>query len=442
MGEYRQGSNALPPPPLRVLSAHVQNMPDVRDGDLARLRNLPELGFLLIANNGSLTPAALDAIGHQPALHSVSLSGDGPCDAWLARLSAFPSLNTVMIGQYAIEDESLAKLAAAAGVRELRLIKCPLASELAVTPLQAMPQLKSLVLSQQDVGPLLLVKLSACQNLRSLTLSHCALSPPTLATLSRLKNLDALLLTSQPVDDNLLAGVRPLSNLRLLELTDSPLPPELLSDMQAALPQCYIATGFARQDIWGPQRRAAEWALSQGAEVTISGYQRPEHSVEKMADVPTENFGVQTVRFGAEQAQFPGREVGMLRGSSVRILDLAGTGVGDEALYHLASLTRLTGLRLTGLPVTPAGLRQLEGLDHLETLELDDTAANDATAPLLAELANLQVLNLDGTSVTDEGLLRLGEAPKLTTLSLRRTAVTATGVEAFQKARPECEVHR
>jgi hypothetical protein len=176
--------------------------------------------------------------------------------------------------------------------------------------------------------------------------------------------------------------------------------------------------------------------------VTISGYRRPEHLVTTLKDVPADQFGVHAVRFGPGSQSFPGREVGALRGTSLRTLDLEGTGASDAALYHLAAMRQLSHLRLTGLALTPEGFSRLAGLDTLETLDLDDTAADDALAAILAKLKNLQVLNLDGTQITDEGIRHLSQSAKLITLSVRRTDVTAAGVEAFQSLRPECQIQR
>jgi hypothetical protein len=69
-----------------------------------------------------------------------------------------------------------------------------------------------------------------------------------------------------------------------------------------------------------------------------------------------------------------------------------------------------SGLFLTGLPVTDAGLEHLKGLTQLQTLLLDNTAVTDAGLEHLKGLTQLKSLHLGGTKVTDAGVNELRKA--------------------------------
>jgi hypothetical protein len=49
------------------------------------------------------------------------------------------------------------------------------------------------------------------------------------------------------------------------------------------------------------------------------------------------------------------------------------TGIGDDGLVHLPSLTKLTYLGLNGAQVTKAGLRHLQPLKELRNLDVNNT---------------------------------------------------------------------
>ena len=66
---------------------------------------------------------------------------------------------------------------------------------------------------------------------------------------------------------------------------------------------------------------------------------------------------------------------------------------------------------------------------------------DDACAAKLAKLPALRIALLSGTSLTDEGLMTLAKAgPKFERVGVARTNVTSAGIEAFRKARPQCQV--
>lgn len=139
--------------------------------------------------------------------------------------------------------------------------------------------------------------------------------------------------------------------------------------------------------------------------------------------------------------------------TDVKILDLSGTDVDDEALASLSELQQLENLRLDGTQITDAGLMEIakittirrisvkdtnvsdEGLAHLaklgglEGLNLKGTDISDNGLRYVSGLLDLQFLNLQGTQITDAGMSHIGGLTKLVSLNLRGTAVTGAGIQ-------------
>lgn len=102
--------------------------------------------------------------------------------------------------------------------------------------------------------------------------------------------------------------------------------------------------------------------------------------------------------------------------SSLVWLDLAGTGVTDDAINTITSF------------------------DQLRRLSLQETAVTDAALPKLAELQQLQMLNLHTTSVTDAGIVTLRPLANLKRLYVWQTKVTPTGAANLRAGLPQVDI--
>ncbi len=90
--------------------------------------------------------------------------------------------------------------------------------------------------------------------------------------------------------------------------------------------------------------------------------------------------------------------------------------VTDAALDHVAKLTTLKRLFLTGAAITDGGLAKLSPLTELVTLDIS------------------------GTKISDAGLIHLKDMKKLENLIARRAAVTNWGEAALKKSLPDVRV--
>jgi Leucine-rich repeat (LRR) protein len=152
----------------------------------------------------------------------------------------------------------------------------------------------------------------------------------------------------------------------------------------------------------GPDRRAAEWVLSMGANrITIrqDGQRRVIGGEAK--DLPATGFVVVSVWFWAAK-------------------------VDDAGLVHLKDLTNLTDLSLEDTAVSDAGLVHLKDLTNLTNLDLDNTRVSDAGLVHLKGLTRLTHLGLSGTRVSDAGLTQLVNLP-LARIDLMDSRVSARG---------------
>ena len=110
--------------------------------------------------------------------------------------------------------------------------------------------------------------------------------------------------------------------------------------------------------------------------------------------------------------------------SSLKVLRLSGsnaeTSVNDEGLATISRFTGLRVLSLDKLTISVAGIKHLIALQELEELYLADTTIDDEAVKILSGLTGLQKLRLSGNPISDEGLKQLAKLENLVDLDLSR----------------------
>lgn len=96
----------------------------------------------------------------------------------------------------------------------------------------------------------------------------------------------------------------------------------------------------------------------------------------------------------------------------------------DAALKHVAGLTKLRVLRFFKTPLTDDGLLRIRNLLLLEDLQLGYAQITDATAATIMRFAELRTLDLQHTGITNAGLASLRGMTKLRWVAVRETAVS------------------
>jgi hypothetical protein len=128
--------------------------------------------------------------------------------------------------------------------------------------------------------------------------------------------------------------------------------------------------------------------------------------------------------------------------TTLRSLNLYGTGISDAGLSRLTGLTGLRTLHLSDTAVTDIGLQYVSRMTGLEELGLNNTRVTDEGLHYLKSLSTLHTLALSGPQITDRGLAHLRRLNNLKQLSLAKTGVTDAGIQDFRKALPRVTVIR
>ena len=149
-----------------------------------------------------------------------------------------------------------------------------------------------------------------------------------------------------------------------------------------------FSAGCGRDEFSPKSREIAEWAITRGGAVNITGQK------EELRDVtllPNEPFGITAINFTNA--------------------DLAGKD-----------------------------FKRLSEIDTLDRLSLYGTKISDEEIGFLLGIHLITELELSSTESTDKALETLGELKTLKKLYLHNTLVTKEGVDAFQRVLPGCTV--
>ncbi|MFC1597760.1 SUMF1/EgtB/PvdO family nonheme iron enzyme [Planctomycetota bacterium] len=237
-----------------------------------------------------------------------------------------------------------------------------------------------------------------------------------------------------------------------------------------------------------PDRRAAEWVLGIGGIVKVRGGSGewftatsvdalPRqlfrlHSIDLLHNETFDEFGLECLEglsgltvLSASQSCLSDRGLAYLGGlKSLRFLHLSRTQITDEGLQYLGGLN-LTELTLHSTRITDAGLVNLKDLVNLELLSLFHTRVtgsglvnlvgmrelgtinlgsykaifDHSTLKHLKQLPSLRQLTLND-STTDADLVFVKDLTKLEEVILFNTKVTPEGIQALQKALPNCRI--
>ncbi len=95
---------------------------------------------------------------------------------------------------------------------------------------------------------------------------------------------------------------------------------------------------------------------------------------------------------------------------------------------HLAGLSKMEDLFLSGTNFGDDDTRSLEGMKNLKSLVLNSTKVTDNGMPSLAGLTKLHDLGLQGTKITDKGMAAVKDMTELDNLCVGMTDVTAKGL--------------
>ncbi|MBA2113277.1 leucine-rich repeat domain-containing protein [Bremerella alba] len=147
------------------------------------------------------------------------------------------------------------------------------------------------------------------------------------------------------------------------------------------------------------------------------------------------------------------KDLAMITGlPDLEVLDLRGTQISDDALTHLTELPSLEQLYLGGSVITDteptlfharftdAAVDPIVQLTSLKLLSLAKTDIGDQAAQKLPALTNLEILFLLGTNLTDKSVEAFAQMKSLKKLYLQETSITSEGLQRLREALPDTEI--
>ncbi len=309
-----------------------------------------------------------------------------------------------------------------------------------ISPVRALRNLRSLNCSStyrsgkvSDLGPL-----------QGLPLSDLMIKDTQVSDLSPLRGMPLINLFCPVSNVSDLSPLAACQALKSVNVDKTKVTETEIAALQKALPACRIVwespplrgdpeSGKPVSDkpaaaaATSPDREVAEWVLSLGGRVGISG-NGGDLEIKAGATLPAGDFKLHFIEI--QKKPLNDGDLTRLAGlSSLRQLALTECSVGDGGLAHLKNLTSLSKLTLSRNAFSDAGVAHLGELRNLKTLILfGNRGITDAGLPHVARLAQLDHLDLNGTRITNDGLAQIRGLSSLTTLNLMSTAVSDTGL--------------
>ncbi len=309
------------------------------------------------------------------------------------------------------------------------------------------------------------------ERLASLELADLVLDGVTVGNLVGLTGLHTLALTRVDAGPDPMKPLRtiPLRHLVLRDLqTDSDVAlildlwprtltqVELAGDWAGHKAMLTLAKAQALQVLELRDTRVANFSLNQIKllpqlrDVTFDGSTFNDNSPLYFRELPVERFsctcrklgdvGLRSLRHTKTIRRLELRETAVT-GPGLAVLGelalleslvLLDRDVGEEGFGHLAQLSKLELLELSG-PIADPSMKGLGKLVGLKTLRLSHPQIDDRITAVLAQLPRLEWLDLGGTAITDEGLVGLAELTALKTLHLHHTRITNRGLAHLAK---------
>jgi beta-lactamase regulating signal transducer with metallopeptidase domain/Leucine-rich repeat (LRR) protein len=374
---------------------YVSNPGPVQDRD-ALIREIRESGVPGLEWNG-VTNSDIRRLVGLTELRHLGLTGNQMTDAGLEQLKGLTRLESLRLYGPQVTDAGLGHLRGLTGLRSLSL-GGPKLTEAGVEQLiKALPELRTLALS--DI-PIANAGLQHLTSLRKLDLSFRKITDTGLAPLKDLTTLRELTLT-----------------LEFSNVTDAGLAP--LEDV----------TALRKLDLWGTKITDAGLAHLQGLselrELWLNG-------CTSITDAGLAHLKgltkLQRLRLNACYRVTGACLQYLSNMPELQELHFAQGPVTDADLQHLKNLTGLVYFSAKGPGITDAGLENFKALPRLSSLELRETEITDAGLERLKSLTALGDLTLQNAQITDAGLAHLKDLTKLTGLGLRSDQITDAGL--------------
>jgi hypothetical protein len=309
-------------------------------------------------------------------------------------------------GRTAVTDASLAVLRGCAHLTYVILDGTSI-TDAGVRHFKDCPALTVVALHKNAVSDAGLALLKERTTMTYLYLAETRITSAGLAALANHKNLRLLDMNGTAVTDEGLKFLFDCRGLVELKLAQTGVTRAGVEGCARALPWCRIEWNEGAIEPAGPDRRAAEYALSVGGRVTV--------------DV---NGKWSEVTVPADLPQGPFRLVTFNGSRNPRVT--------DTGLIVVRECRHLQGLFLNESPnITDAGLAHFAGCTSLKRIDIYNSKMTDAGLAAFKDCKDLGHLGIDGTGVTDAGLALFKDCP-LGVIAVSRTPITDAGLAHFK----------
>jgi Leucine-rich repeat (LRR) protein len=430
--DRREARGALLVPARRhdlVIAANAVN-------DLSWLSSLAASPLDGISLRDARIPAGqLQHVAKVTNLHDLEI-----CDSKLvgdegfAPLAGLPKLDNLRLQNCDLGETGLKGISALENLSRLFLnrVKVPVAS---TGEIAALKKLNELEMEQCPIGKAFLEGMGNLGNLQWLHLRACRPESMTVAGWERMQNLMDLDLQGTPITDEHLATISRLSHLRGINLRETKITDKGLDRLRAL-------TDLGRLNLARlPITDAALASLSDMKKLWELDLLGTRITGDGLAYLKNQEWLVH-LSLGFTRDTFKGSSLAYLK--QFPLLDsltLWNSGVKDDDLRHLSTLTKLRGwLNLSENPITDAGLIHLRDLTKLHYLYLNRTKVRGTGLGYLSEMKSLRELQLVKSDLTNEAVPRLQKMTSLKKLDLQGTKIRREGAEMIRQALPRCEI--
>lgn len=254
------------------------------------------------------------------------------------------------------------------------------------------------------VTPEMIAQAATVPNLRGLSLAESMAGPNLLPHLAAVTGLEHLDLGTMRFGDDGVRTLAPLSRLRTLVARGATFTNAGAAELAANFPDLRVLRAGTRRLTAAGYKALAALARLEVLELDRADDAAVRH-LAPLSRLRVLNLSGTTAT-GAGVENF----------SLLTSLNLEAAPASDAGLSGLASLVRLQHLDLSGTRVTGATLPSLAGLRWLNELYLSQTALRDRDLVHLEGLTRLGVLSLWGTRATKKRLAALGQKLKRTSV--------------------------
>ncbi len=175
------------------------------------------------------------------------------------------------------------------------------------------------------------------------------------------------------------------------------------------------------------ERRAAEWAVTQGAIVTIGCLDR-EYQVVQSEELPAEDFQIWGIQFTKPIAENDPEFTLLCELVRLDRLHFIDPELTDALVDQLIQIPRLRFLTLRYETVLAKNLDRLARCKHFQELKIEGSVSDEEVAGVF-QLTNTDMLALESPKITDKSLIELRKMDSLTGLSLLFTRISDEGLE-------------